>query len=796
MNISLNQNIRFLSPDKLDKISPPVRQEVLKQLNQAQDHSGSELIMETRDGFVKSANLQDFLAKPEDFADATRAFFSIQVGGKSVVVELAKVSKENILAALDKSLGKLESGPLQGVASSEFLTSVSGLVAQVRGTAKPPIEVEKSQAYTLDPSHAGGTPEPEAVDVTSAKAMNSAIDAADKDSRLDPAARKARIIETTLKALGGEAYAKLPPAQQTALQNLLGNFSLKDLRAAEVQGFGGAAKGDGVTGSGKSGHYTNSVLSSVRELLLAGRLDAGVMDALTRLQQAPVHADLVPQRLGLLRSALQDIAFPGTINQHAKCTCAAASVQALLAIKQPARYLATLTELASPTGKVSQAQFQDKGDPLVRIADTTSDDGGGRSVSGRLMQPALMEYGDGKQMHYYNLKDRHTKGAGLKDPQVDHLLQGLFGKQAYTTVQDKDHTGKLIPLLEAALAAGEPVVAGGDWGKESHEWLVTGIDKAKDRIYILNPAGQPECLSLSEMTRQIDAVSVPKAQKNPGGSPLAALATLPGPLRDVNHYKPLPTSEYRTIETSFACEPSLAALPQATKDELVKKLKAANLGSNLQGHYVTIAQGGKYLGAFLNSLAAGEMTARKDLAIYAALQKRENEGQISPALAQRILNGPARTHLKVTDLKELIGVLMAPKVDQARLEGYLKLAATTRDMLDQQQSRLTAMGVKPKTLGLMLELARSSAVTDLVQTRLPELSDKKQVERASLLYAKLHSLAKDPDAALHNSRLLDQLIACKPEASFSEARFKAVLKALAADDPAKLGALLALQKPD
>lgn len=798
MSLRLNQNIQFLSPDKLERPAPVLKKEVIEQLNQAQKHAGSELILETRDGFVKSVDLKAFLEKPEQYSNTARAFFSIEVGGKTVVVELAKLTKDNILGALDRALGRLETTGLQGVASSDFLHSVSGLVAQIRGGGpQPVIEEDKSKSYTLDPTLAGTKPPAAALDQRTARALDTAMDLSDAGPKQDPVARKAKIIETTLQALGGEAYKKLPQPQQQALQKLLGNFSLKELRAVEVQGFGGAESGDGITGSGAEGHYTNSLLSSVRQLLLTGRVNAEVLESLNRLQQAPLAPELASQRLGLVRSTLQDIAFPEKINQHAKGTCAAASVQILFAIKDPARYVAVVSELASPTGKVPKDLLRDKGDQLFRVAGTLSDDGSGRSVSGRLLQPALMEYGDGKNLHYNNEKDQHSdKEGGLGDSQTNHLLEGLFGKKSYTTIQAGKHPEKLIAQLEQVLATGQPVTAGARWGDGAHEILITGIDKAKDKVFFVNPWGEAESISLREFQMQVDAINVPSG-KHTGGDPMQALKSLPGALKDTSNYKPLDTERYRTLETLFVVDPGLAALPKGQKDKLLAAFKRLKL-DDYQAHLSTLAKGGgKYIDEMLKAIAPAtdRWGGGKQVGLFTALQKAEDAHQITPARARQILDSPVREHLKLTDYLALLAAIKAQPVDQAKIDGFLKLAETGKKNQTDLDQKLKQLGVKPATQKKAKALIQASAFGDQLLGRLQALNDKKAIERAVVLYSKLQSIALNSEAVLCNQKLIEQLIALKPEEQFSPARFKGLLKALADDDLPGLKALMELYKP-
>ena len=180
--------------------------------------------------------------------------------------------------------------------------------------------------------------------------------------------------------------------------NFLDKISEEDRLSGEFQGITGQKGTSYLVGTGEGGHYVNSILTSLIKLNETGRLTPAVLDNLIKLKTAsPLCEDLKDDRLSLIRSVLQDIAFPEKINQHGKGTCSATSVQILLATDNPAQYINLVSELASPEGKAKSTLIG-----AERMPNSLTDDCSGRSITGRLLQPAFMEYGRTHSMTLIN----------------------------------------------------------------------------------------------------------------------------------------------------------------------------------------------------------------------------------------------------------------------------------------------------------------------------------------------------------------------------------------------------------
>jgi hypothetical protein len=417
---------------------------------------------------------------------------------------------------------------------------------------------------------------------------------------LDLTAMRPRLVDQMLRTLS-PGYHKLLPDQQRLLFEILSTFSPAELVAAEVQGEGGREAQDNVTTSGKAGHYTHAALTSVVALLDSGRLSPEVMNSLQQLQTQPLAPELAPARTSLMRSVLQEVAFPEDIGQYARSTCAPATVQMLLAIKNPARYMGVVGDLASPEGRVRPENLAASAQ-IVRETDTLGDDRSGRSLSSRLMQPALMEWGNGAD-DYDNQKDLSsglfTRYAGLSESGAVRLTDALLGKGSHrmTVVVEKrllfwDSQSYLerpdfMAKLEAAVNGGEPVPTGLQWGDSGHKVLTTRIDRTQQLAYFLNPWGELNTLPLAEFERRVDSASMP--QSEPGAQD--ALSLLTEPANDPTAYLPLSRTAYYSMDDYFAYDPQLADLSKAQQNQLLASLQIMGLsGSGALSQLETLSQ--------------------------------------------------------------------------------------------------------------------------------------------------------------------------------------------------------------
>lgn len=406
---------------------------------------------------------------------------------------------------------------------------------------------------------------------------------------LPDAEKKDMLVEKLLLRMGQESFAQLPDAQKTAIRGFVNQFEFKDLVLAEVQSEGGADAVEGiVTGTGVDGHYTSSMLHSLQGLMASRRLTPELLGALNQLYQAPLQADLAPLRMTLLRSTLQELAFPERIEQHSKGTCAPTTVQIVLALRDPVKYAQIVASLAGPDGKVPAGTLGGNAG-MERETDTIKDDRSGRSLSSRLIQPAFMEYGNGPHI-YDNAKDRNSDGkteySGLDEHGSIRLLDALFGKGAYSLRFVHPNPEPywegfvkpevLMNELDKALTHGAPVPVGLRWGESGHKVLLTRLDKSENLAYLMNPWGELQTMPLETFKRRVDSASMPKAQ----ATEQPAQATLPGRSSQTASYEPIHNWRYYKVTDYLLEDPVLKNLSDDRKSMLREKFRTLKLSGD------------------------------------------------------------------------------------------------------------------------------------------------------------------------------------------------------------------------
>lgn len=461
---------------------------------------------------------------------APAAAVEILFEGQTSRFNLGTLNSENLQAALSRALSSLDTPAI------EMTLLAAPVIAGIRIQA-PTLQQPTEPAANSFPAFVGASvtgAQVQYVDLpaqTMIPMLTQAVDAEIAAGTLPAEQRNQAIVERFLnQSMAG--FAELPAESRQALITLLARIDPAELSAAEIQNPGGLTTGAGVTGVGSEGHYTNSILTSVRELLVNKRLTPAVLTQLGKLSDpAQIHSELQSQQTALLRSALQDIAYPDKINQHAKGTCGAATIQILLAVKDPARYLSLLADLAGPSGRSGELSVE----PDTRVADNS-----GRSISNRLIQPALMEYANDDK-DYSNATDLHSDGSnGVFPDGTERLLNVLLPDMDYQLINLLDgkpggpKPEELIDQIDKATADGEPVPVGMRWGTAGHAILVTKIDKAADKVFYMNPWGELQTMSLFEFTDRIQTAAM-SLKPEPG----PAMAKIPGIGGAANLYQPI-----------------------------------------------------------------------------------------------------------------------------------------------------------------------------------------------------------------------------------------------------------------
>lgn len=259
---------------------------------------------------------------------------------------------------------------------------------------------------------------------------------------------------------------------------------------------------------------------ALQVLLLSGKLPgdrpntagSDTLAALDALAQQPLANGL--KRSELVSDLIQELALPSAINQKNKNTCAAASLQILWAMQEPAEYVRIVAGLASPAGTVTLAS----GTEVFRASGTERTDDSRRSASSRLWQAAMLELGNGPDSTYDNAKDQNSRGFDGLDPiQVNAVVDALNGRKNVRMPIYTNKAEAIIARIEAETAAGRPVPIGLKWGERDadgeihggHMVLATRVEAG--RLYFNNPWGIEESMDLNEIKDRLQT-AIPLAQ--------------------------------------------------------------------------------------------------------------------------------------------------------------------------------------------------------------------------------------------------------------------------------------------
>lgn len=343
-------------------------------------------------------------------------------------------------------------------------------------------------------------------------------------------------------------------ALSTAVKNSFGSL-VKTLGSADalihpqIQGLGGEDGGED-QGSGAAGHYVNSPMSCIHHMIESRKEGAkDVLESVNTLLAVPsanLHGSLQADMPSIIRGTLQEVAFPETINQHARSTCAATTTQIQLAIETPQKYVNLVYDL------VTKDLDKKSGTGLVLLAEDFADDQSGRSFSSRLIQDAFMQKGyevDADQA-YQNAKE----GGGLSELQLKHLMTAVFGGQFESVklddhgLDDKSERVAFFGKIENQLKAGKMVPVSIDMFEQGalyHKLLITAMDQ--NNVHFINPWGELQSIPLEAAQKTFCRAQftqdLPPDPSNVAGA-TNCLRKLVGPSKDLASYRPMPWTKY------------------------------------------------------------------------------------------------------------------------------------------------------------------------------------------------------------------------------------------------------------
>lgn len=268
--------------------------------------------------------------------------------------------------------------------------------------------------------------------------------------------------------------------------------------------------------------------------------DVKLERALNGLKTSALHPLLQTRRAELLTQVQADLDAPEQICQGRKRSCAATCCQMFVALKRPELYVELIRALAGSKGQVLS--------DLIAGGLTypfCGPDDSGRSLTGQLLQPALMHYAKqapgllaGSRGRGYDNQADHSNGLiaraipawghGLLQNETTWLLNGLLSSTRYATRivaeqpfywlypdegQVKTRQGVLKDVL-AALERQQPVLVGLKHNRQNHQqghvyhqYLLLG--RTGFAIQAFNPWGRYESLVWKDFCSRLSTASVP-----------------------------------------------------------------------------------------------------------------------------------------------------------------------------------------------------------------------------------------------------------------------------------------------
>ncbi|MBM3276437.1 MAG: hypothetical protein FJZ00_14880, partial [Candidatus Sericytochromatia bacterium] len=341
----------------------------------------------------------------------------IRQKGDFAPVSLAKTA--HLLKPIAKPALKAPA-PKTALISAKISAPLRGGSARIAAYAAPLTAAPAAPEAPAAPPPSGQKKVGDGLQAYERRIERDAPNSEDQDATRIKEAKAAISANTALEA---EALAKLTPDQRAQYNRVAAQLAGKPEARLALQNW--------LTQStlGKSG----VVPASCKELMPTGRppLSAGLLTQFDKV--ATQQLDSRIDRSDLLAQLVRETADPTCINQKSKGSCVATSVTIKLALSQPAEYVRLVAGLATPGGTVKLAN----GDTIRREADWENNNDGGRALPEKLLQPALMDYGN--RGEYDNSKDKSSwwglgGSGGTPSWGRDKMLEGLFDK-TFDTVE-------------------------------------------------------------------------------------------------------------------------------------------------------------------------------------------------------------------------------------------------------------------------------------------------------------------------------------------------------------------------
>jgi len=284
------------------------------------------------------------------------------------------------------------------------------------------------------------------------------------------------------------------------------------------------------TVDGEGNVTTDPRVSAMLEMGLFSDNDSqgkSLMENLNALKNQKFHQGIDGNQV--YQEVLDTLSNPLLVNQGNKATCGATIPQYKLVKENPAEYVRLLSGITGQSGSVQMRN----GDSLALNQSALSEDGSYRSMTDKLFQSSLMEYGK-DDLRYNNTTDKHYQADKIDNSGILYT-NDIFGTKApksltagnITKVMDallpyeselkfymhsdenKAATDKVEQEMKSSLQSGYSVPVGIYWtptGKggdhAAHQLTVESIQE--DKVILRNPWGQGDDGSTSQgLPRQL-----------------------------------------------------------------------------------------------------------------------------------------------------------------------------------------------------------------------------------------------------------------------------------------------------
>lgn len=131
MGIDLNPQTHILmgQPQPLEW-AQRVPQEALDQAITQAEH---DLLIEDNQDQTSVLTIAADLKNPQKYKTDKPVYLSVDAGGRTVFIDMARLNKVHLLLALDKATQEIETNRVQGVSTADFQQRLIEIAAHIRG---------------------------------------------------------------------------------------------------------------------------------------------------------------------------------------------------------------------------------------------------------------------------------------------------------------------------------------------------------------------------------------------------------------------------------------------------------------------------------------------------------------------------------------------------------------------------------------------------------------------------------------------------------------------------------------